>query len=329
MAISVLSNPVNYNMTTQLGAHQAMLALHAHMTKIGLTQATTGSDYNLAGDETQISTSLATPTGWLAYNFTDAPQSSYPITVWFRLVRGRFGGNTVGSETYCFQYRVSEGLSSGAPLGANLETFDGLGSQPGGANTYAQTYTTSMGDYFRYDGNSLTILMAVNGWNSGYNQYRASLLEMHIERRYSIVDGSVGRGFCGWFAQGGPTISSPPQWVTGGISNAYSSDTKLRVTAYVSSSDGNNIFFTDAYARPSTSVLISTGGSAVVAPVFFLDQDTKPTVAAKLFTAPYANFTQMQVVSLDFSGATKKYFAYRPITSNLANSVFTYLIEWE
>lgn len=329
MAISTLSSPVNYNMATQLGAHTAMLALHGHLSKIGLSRVMTGDDYDLGGDETQISTTYLATTSWLAYNFTDAEQSNYPITVWFRIVRGRFGGNTAGSETYAFQYRVSEGVSAGAPLGANFETFDGIASTPGGGTTYASSYSGSWGDYFRYDGNSLTIIMAANGWYNAYNSYRSSLLEMHIERRYSILDGSVGRGFCGWFSPGGPTIAPPPQWATGGISYGGNANTTARATAYVSSSDTNNIFFTDAYSRPTTASLTTTGGAAVVMPVMFLDQNTKPTTAMKLFTAPLASFTHLSVVTLDFSGEDKKYFVYRPVTSDIGASIFAYLIEWE
>lgn len=129
MAISTTAgNPVQYNMRTAEGAHAAMLALHAHLLKVGLSRTTTGTDYDVDGTSSQIPTTRFGTSAWLAYNFTDAAQSTFPITVWFRVVLGQSGVQNVGYESYIFQYRISEGQSSGTPLGAVWECFGGTTS---------------------------------------------------------------------------------------------------------------------------------------------------------------------------------------------------------
>ena len=329
MAVSYQSPLITYNMNTALGAHQAMLALHAHLTKVGLSRATTGADYNVAGDETQIPTTYPNVSNWLAYHFTDPAQSSFPITVWFRIVRGKWSGSTSSSEAYGFQSRISEGLFGGAPLGAVLENFDGVANNTGGGTSpYPSTYSNSNGDFIRYSGSALTILFGVYQWQHSFGPGN-TLIEMHLERRYSVVDGAVGRGFCGWFSTGGPGQSGMPMWASAGVS--LSAHPQSRSLYFVSSSDVTNIFMADAYARCVASPLILTGGAAVVAPVPFLDQNARPTVASKLFTAARSVFTQRQPVTLDFSGTDKVYLPYNPgpNPNNVFPSSLTFLFEWE
>ena len=327
MAVSASPVPVSYNMNTQLGAHQAMLALHGHLSKVGLSRATTGSDYNVVGDETQIPTTLFATSGWLAYNFTDAAQGSFPLTVWFRIIRSYWGGSAVGSQAWGFQVRVSEGQSGGAPLGANLENFDGVSNNaPGATGNYPQTFAGSDGDFVRYSGNALTVLFGLGMWSNVYG-HGSALVELHIERRYSAVDGAVGRGFCGWFAPGGPGQTGFPMWAYSGVT--YDPDPGQRGSYIVSSGDSANIFMVDTWVRPTTPQLVLSAGAAVVMPVLFLDQDTRPVAAGKMFTAPYSAFVQRQPISLDFSGATKKYFPHRPRSGGIRGTSFTYLFEWE
>lgn len=327
MAISTLPLPVSYNLNTALGAHQAMLALHGHLMKVGLSRATTGTDYDVLGDETQIPTTLFDTSGWLAYNFTDAAQSDFPITVWFRIIRSYWAGSATGSQAWGFQVRVSEGQAGGAPLGANLEIFDGVSNNnPSNGNTYPQYFYGSQGDFVRYSENALTVLFGLGMWSNAFG-YGCALVELHIERRYSAVDGSVGRGFCGWFAPGGPGQTGFPMWAYSGAT--YPPDPGLRGSCIVSSGDSTNIFMVDTWTRPTTPQLMLSAGAAVVMPVLFLDQDTRPVAAGKMFTAPYSAFTQRQATSLDFSGATKKYFPHRPQSGNIRGSSFTYLFEWE
>lgn len=327
MAVSVLSNPVDYNMTTAEGAHAYMLALHGHLTKVGLARVMTGDDYDLNGDGTQLPTTFTETSGWLAYNFTDVVQGSYPITVWFRLVRGRWAGTTTG-DAWGTQYRVSEGVVGGVPQGANFETFDGATGQYS-TSTYACSFNSALGDFVRYDGNSLTVLLGVNGWTVNYSSHRTSLLELHIERRYSATTGEVERGFTGWVTPGGPTIAAPPQWISAGISYASNTNPTSRPTVFVASEESANNLFTTAHSRPTDSVMTLTGGAAVVAPIWTLDAVNRPTVFGKLYTGVYAVMPNLSVLALDFTGVEKKYLSYRPVTSNMAGSVFTFLFEWE
>lgn len=329
MAISTLVNPVNYNLNTALGAHNLMLAIHSHMTKVGLSRVMTGTDYNLAGDETQLSSTFGDTSGWLAYNFTDAAQSNYPLTIWFRIVRGQWLTSATSGALWGPQYRVTEGISGGAPLGANFENYDGVNGV-GTSAAYVHTFSGSLGDFVRYDGNSLTVLIGLHGWYASYSGTpRTSIIELHMERRYSAINGELGGGWCGWFSPGGPGQPPPPHWVTGGVNWASLNDPKTRPVTYVSSQNGANIFFRDGQARSTSPPLLTTGGAAVIAPVMFLDQASRPTLAAKVFTGPYSVLPNLSVTYMDFTGVDKKYLAYRPQDNTMADGAISFLFEWE
>lgn len=331
MAVSVLSNPVNYQMRTKLGAHQFMLALHDHLTKVGLARTLTGDDYDVDGDETQLSdAAFGDVSNWLAYNFTDGAQSMYPITVWFRLVWAvpTTSASAPNAPYFCPQYRISEGVSSGLPLGANFEMFSS--GPPNYSGALTTNFTGSLGDYVRYDGNSLTVLMAPYGIVSSYNNYRGALIDLHIERRYRPSDGAVGRGVIAWAQPGSPHLDAPPQYAAAfGAMWAATTNPLQRAMLTLSTAEGNNLFIRDPHTRCDEAILNNSGGSATVAPIVALDHEGSPTVFGKFFTAPANAFTNLRTTQLDFTGELKTYLAYRPATCTVGASNFTFLIEWE
>lgn len=327
MAISV-GSPFNYDLSTTAGAHAFLIALDSRLIAVGLTRATTGSDYNVAGADTQIPTTALGVSDWLAYDFTDTANATYPITVWFRIVYGYTSSSYSTSLRYVVQYRVSEGQTSGTANGADLQCYDGINT-PASMTTQSTTYSGSIGDFVRYDGNSLTVLMGAAQVTVGYSGHTSSILELHIERRYSTSTGLVEAGFTGWVPYAAPAVRSPAQYVSGGISVVGSTNPSSRVTSYVSSASPSNVFYTDAYTRPTAAELQTSGGAAIAAPVFFMDATHRPTPAMKLFTVPLASFTQGVVYTMDFTGTAKPYLVYRPYSSNIKASSFAYAIEWE
>lgn len=328
MAISV-GAPYNYSLDSQAGAHAFMQALNTRLLAVGLIRATTGSDYDVNGAATQMPTTALATSAWMAYDFTDAVQSTFPITVWFRMVYGYTCSTASTSLRYVVQYRVSEGQSSGAALGADLQCYTGVGTTAAGGAAYGTTYANSIGDFVRYDGNSLTVIMGANGITAAYNSHNSSLLELHIERRYSVSTGLVGRGFTGWVPACDPGVSSPAQYAAGGYSFAGGTNPSLRTTPYVSSNEGANIFYTEAYMRSTSTALLTSSGAALAAPVLFMDPAHRPTPAMKLFTVPIASFTQGIVYTMDFLGDERPYLIYRPYSTSLKASVLAYAIEWE
>lgn len=327
MAVSTLSYPINYNIVGALGAHNFMLALHAHMEKVGLSRVSTGADYNVAGDETQLTATDGAYSGWLAYNFTDPAQSAYPITIWIRLQYGWYGSQHTSSRTFCVQVRVSEGVSiGGAPLGANLEAF--CNNLTALAANNPPQFNTSLGDYVRYSGDALTLIMGMNGFKVGFGSARGSLIELHIERRYSVTTFEVQRGFSGW-VQTPPGCVAPPQWVAGGISWSETAQIGGAVTSYVSSTEAGHWFFTRAYERPTHALLRENAGAGVVAPIHTLDGLGRTTTFGKLFTAPKSLFPSGGIFTLDFAGQERPYLACNPSSTEMYSSLFCHLFEWE
>ena len=101
------------------------------------------------------------------------------------------------------------------------------------------------------------------------------------------------------------------------------------MTTYVSSASPSNVYYSDAYTRPTHANLLASSGSAIAAPVFFMDPNHRPLPAMKLFTVPLANFSQATVYSMDFTGVSIPYLVYRPYSSALKASTLAYAIEWE
>lgn len=329
MAISVRA-PYNYPMATAADAHAFFLALDGHLTTVGLTQGTTGSDYNVAGSSSQMPTTALGTSPWLVYAFTDTANATYPITVWFRMVFGYTGSSGAPSLRYVLQYRITEGQSGGTPgAGADFQCYDGISTPANGASATTSTYSGSIGDFVRYDGNSLTIIMGAGGLTSSYNGHNTSLVELHIERRYSVSTGLVGAGFTGWVPYGTPAVLSPPQYVAGSITYGGDINPLTRGAIYVSSGSPSNEFYLDGHTRPLHTKLLTSSGSAIAAPVFFMDPTHRPTPAQKLFTVPFASFTQGGVYTLDFLGVARPYLIYRPYTSALKASTLAFAIEWE
>lgn len=328
MAISV-GAPYNYSLDTQAGAHAFMQALNTRLLAVGLSRATTGTDYDVNGAATQMPTTALATSAWMAYDFTDSAQSTFPITVWFRMVYGYTCSTASTSLRYVVQYRITEGQTSGVAAGADLQCYTGVSATAGGATAYNTGYTGSIGDFVRYDGNSLTVIMGANGIVVAYNSHASSLLELHIERRYSVSTGLVGRGFTGWVPVCDPAVSSPTQYTVGGYSFAGSTSPVNRATPYVSSGVSTNLFYTEAYARSTSTALLNSSGAALAAPVMFMDPTHRPTPAMKLFTVPLASFTQGNVYTMDFLGDERPYLVYRPYSTSICASVLAYAIEWE
>jgi len=327
MAISTRPT-YNYDLSTASGAHDFFVALDGHLTAVGLTQGTTGADYNVAGTSSQMPTVALSTSPWLVYDFTDTANATHPITVWFRMVYGYTTSSDSSVLRYVLQYRVSEGQSSGTALGNDLQCYDGIASPVDSGNSYSTSYTGALGDFVRYDGNSLTVIMGAGGVYSNYNSHRTSLCEMHIERRYTVATGLVGAGFTGFVPPSAVNVSSPPQYATGGYSFPGSANPNAKATPYVSSG-APNVFFASAETRPTTTPLLVAAGAAVVAPVFFMDPAHRPTPAMKMFTVPLASFTQGSVTTMDFSGVSKPYLIYQPYSTNIKSGPLAFAIEWE
>ena len=329
MAVSTAPSGTNYNMATAAGAHAFFLALHNHMVAVGLTQGTTGSDYNVAGTDAQMPTVVLSTSPWLVYDFTDAANATYPITVWFRMVYGYTISTDAGKLRYVLQYRVSEGQSGGVALGDDLQCYTGIGSPAGGSSTsYNTTYSGSIGDFVRYDGNSLTVILGGGGISVSYNSHNSSLCEFHLERRYTVSTGLVAAGFTGWLPYADPAVDSPTQYQANGIVYGGAVNPDTRATVYASSAVAH-LLYTEAHIRPTTASLLVSAGAALAAPVYFMGASNVPTPAMKLFTVPLASFLQGRVYTMDFTGVPKQYLIFRPYSSVMKVQSLAYAIEWE
>lgn len=341
MAVSVTVPGTVYNTQTAAGAHAMMVAIRDGMDDVGLTPASFTGAYDPDGADTQMSTTLDAQSAWMAFNFTDSDQSAHPITVWFGFIRKQAHTNNVLGFLPCF--RISEGVDgSGNPLGRYVENIPSsvnyVNNQT--ADSYQLKLRSSSGDFFRYTGDSLTVIFGALGFYTTFDSHTsgdaASVFELHIERMRSAVDGTTQDGFVG-LAQ--PCRQAPSTH----FASLLPTGTNCLYRAYIPSTPLCFININNLTAPAGAGHQFRAGGivgesdysTPVVAPIYYRDASGRLNTLQRLFTLPRASLTNLTTISLDFSGAEEAYLTYwsgasvgyTGVSEQL--SPVALLIEWE
>lgn len=329
LSVQNLSGASDRSLQAASDAHGIMVELDARLTAVGLTRATFTGSYDPAGSSSQMP-STAGVSAWMAYNFTDSVQSSYPVTVWFSMQYRNFVDGLV--LTYAPQFRISEGVDgSGNPLG-RVHEFVHTGLTYTSNAGYRYAVTGSVGTFVRYSGDALTLLMCVNGLRApSVLPYTYSLLELHIERSYSATTGTVEAGFAA-LAQGLPVpattaIYSAAGWPATGAGLASSYIATAFSDIYATSP--LQVTFANAQ-RAGGSFLKMENTTPIVMPVYYHDSSGNANTFKKMFTIQAASVTNCSPVTLDFSGAEVKYLPYWTANKLMYNTDnMAFLFEWE
>lgn len=318
-----------------------MVMIRDKMADIGLTPASFTGAYDPDGSDTQMSTTLDAQSAWMAFNFTDAAQATNPITVWFSFIRRQAHTNNILGFLPCF--RISEGVDgSGNPLGRYLQNIPSsvnyVNNQT--SDTYALRLRTSSGDFFRYAGDSLTVLVGAVGFYTIHDGHTApdagSIFELHIERMRSAVDGSVQPGFVGLVQ---PIRQAP----SANFSSFFPAGTNCLYRSYIPSTplcfaNINNLTTPVGVGHQSRAGAIvgeSDYSTPVVAPIYYADATGRLNTMQRLFTIPRASLTNLTTIALDFTGSEETYLTYWTGASGVytgdlgQTSALALLIEWE
>lgn len=330
--------PTNYDLRTQAGAHAAMQALSTHLLAVGLTSNTFTGRYDVAGSSSQMPTVLGNASPWMAFDFSDAAQATYPITVAFRFLYQSSFSSAAATAAYRPQFRVSEGVASGTgdPLGRYvLYDSNAVGGSPSASGDSFKFYVqTSKGDFVRYSGDALTLIVAANGASNPSNGGGpCSLFDLHIERMRDATTGAVQAGFAG--------LTQPPRLGNSGghypvmTADAGQSAERLPL-CFVNLSTPLTPIIYNSHLRAGGANCLLDGTTAVVAPIYYRDANGHFSALKKLFTVPTASIPDtLATYTLDFSGGETLYLAHRPGGSNGLDAVASYsgettlLYEWE
>lgn len=309
-------------------AHSVMVELNARLTAVGLTRATFTGSYDPAGSSSQMP-SVAGVSAWMAFNFTDSLQSSYPVTVWFAM-QYRNAMDT-SALTYMPQFRISEGVDgSGNALGRVHEFIHtGLAYTPNA--TYRYFVYGSLGSFVRYSGDALTLLLYANGYRATSIVPCFSMLELHIERTYSVSTGNAEAGFVA-LAQGMPASPTSTSYLNAGWPTAGGTLAgAVLPTAFsdIYASSPLQVTFTN-HARAGGNFLKLESTVPIVMPVYYHDSAGKVNTFKKMFTIQAPSITNCSPVTLDFSGAEVKYLPYHTSNKAMLNTDgLAFLFEWE
>lgn len=302
----------NYALYTRAGAHAMMVDLDTALLAVGLDHITVSGEYDIGGANTQMpdpagTTGVFSP--WRHYAFSDSDQAAYPITLSFAFMSQMvFVSNAPFSSVPCV--RISQGIdASGNPLGSYLESIPigrGEGSNSGDTRRYQAN--ASNGSFFRYTGDSLTIITSQGGTGIPINSTNiCSAHLIHIERRRSASTNDVQSGFCGLFQPpycGASTTVFPGYPNTGqGISNV----TANLMPMYFFDMGATPPTVRNAHARPGGPISDTNASTPVVTPVYYRDSGGRLNTLKRLFFAPKSYFSNRVPVTLDFTGAEQLY----------------------
>ena len=346
----VVNSPAGYALNTNAGGHAFMVDVDTMLVAAGLSRATFTGSYDPAGASSQLSYTLGSHSPWLAYNFSDADQATYPITVWVSVkcvLAGNAAGIGYGNAVHTPCFRVSEGVDgSGTALGRvveNIVVSDGSVTNSSPPDECVMLRSAfSAGSFCRYDADTLTLIFGANGMrmggsNSGYQAGPYSALELHIERRRSPIDGAVQSGYAGMVqplrSGPGPMFSSR---MPGSIADSTITNTPVVFVRLESSppfvSVGN-------HSRSGGVATTSDVGTPIVAPIYYQSSDGHPASLARMFTIPLVSGASTgQIMSLDFSGTLRPYL-YHALPGSYVSSTapplyhqspaLGFLFEWE
>lgn len=343
MAKAVSPTPINYDTREQAGAHAMMVAIHDYLIAVGLTLETVTGMYDVEGSDTQNPMTIFDVSPWLHFSFTDEHQGDHPITVSFAMRRLPHSNNTPGYARAVFLpvFRVSEGvdLSTGDPLGRYVECMTYFNQLHNNNNTDIYRYypRDSKGDFARYTGDSLTLIMVADGARVDVSGYpSSSMVELHIERVYSASTGHVQSGFAGIVQPTRAAVESSFMYgfwpSTAGANNNHSSTP----TCFADINGGISKTTIANIGRAGGGFLTHRNGTPIVAPVYYKDDGGNPNTFRRLFTISKGAIAgNVTPIALDFTGTEKPYLPYftqAGLTFNgdgLMNPPLAFLFEWE
>lgn len=288
--------------------HASMKSIRDYLASVGLTQLAVSGGYDVNGSSSQIPSVAPGTSAWMAFEFSDADQAEHPIVVVIRAVR--WSNNSV--PVYSYQYGVADGIQDGSTLLGRAS----LSSPPASGGLTATAWNlrndTNLGDFVRYSGDALTLLIANKYRSNNVTVFHAGIV-MHVERMRR-KDGSVENGWS--------CLLDKDNYV---ISASYSSlacEFTEGVGTFTDPTLSNRI----AGARSAYD-----GGVPVVAPIYYVSEaDQAALPLRKAFSIPAAVVTNGGFIRLDFDGEEKPYLAFAGMRQYIAGSAtYGVIFEWE
>lgn len=294
--------------------HNAMGTISDYFAAVGLQPVVLASTYKLAGPTSQIPTSTSTPASpWLIWTFTDDYQDVLPIYVGIRCVVNRWGS----TQAWGFQLAVSDAIDeAGATFtGRTVTTADPVNTASTSSSIMwgVSLNMQNKGDFVRYTGDSLSVLIGVDSRDNGNSQLFRPVTMMHVERMRD-KSGAVEPGFHAvaddypYPASSGSTLAAVHSTEPGAVRRSN-----------------------QAPCRAGAADGLYENGVPVVAPVFGWSSRTMGIVPLKrLFSVPTAPFPGGgSMLRLDFSGMEKPYLLEVARKQYPQLSSCGWLFEWE
>lgn len=324
MAVSVTTPGVAYLTNTPTApsvakAHAFMQAVDTHMQNVGMAVESFTGRYDPTGSDSQIPTTIGNDSAWMSYSFTDTEQATWPITISFAMSKRLVSNTNTNNAVWVPAVRISSGIDSvGAPLGFFIESVahasgDQYAFAGDGNFLYAYHGGSSLGDFVRYTGDSLTVIIGMDSAQArGVSPANFPHIQLHIERHRDTVSGDPIEGFCGFFSpphfrQKDPTYNWP-----GSYDNNYNCSTAASSfpSMFINYNDPTSRSTSNNHCPAGGPNAVNNNGSHVITPVYYKNSAQKINTLKRMFTAPSAIGSRSSILTLDFSGSEQKYLLH-------------------